>query len=85
MGEKSLRVVDNLPDDTCIDVPHDPEAEAALLQETRERLSMLESHTANPEVVAALQELSEDLYSIIGTLSVVEEYECDKEFHNLEE
>lgn len=76
MGCDDPRAVINQPDDGCIDVPHTPEAEAALIQEVRERLSMLERHTANPEAVMALQKTNEDLAAIMGNVANTEEYRC---------
>jgi len=70
------RAVTSQPDDGTIDVPHTPEAEAALFQETRERMSMLERHTADPLAVSSLQQLNDDLEQIMLTVANTEEYEC---------
>lgn len=62
--------------DAIIDVPHTPEAESELMQEVKERLSHLETHTANPEAVASLQQLNEDLHAVMANVSTTEEYGC---------
>lgn len=64
------------PEGGVIDVPHTPEAESALLQECRERLSLLESHIADPLAVGALQNLDGDLASFMSNVAATEEYEC---------
>jgi len=67
------------PEDGTIDVPHDPDAEAALIQELRERIGMLSTHVANPEEVMLLEDLDNDLEQLMFTLSKAEEYECNCE------
>lgn len=72
---EQLRVT--TPGDEIIHVPHEPEAEAALLQETRERLSHLETrHLVDPEAVASLKSLDEDLEAIMTNMAAHDVYEC---------
>lgn len=47
MTDKDRSVVDNI-EDGSIDIPHTVEGELALLQETKERLSMLKRHSDEP-------------------------------------
>lgn len=69
--------------DVVLDIPHEPDAEAALFQECRERLSKLKRHVALPDAVMALESTSDDLYSIMGSLSQTESYECSDDCQNI--
>lgn len=62
--------------DAIIDVPHTPEAESELFQEVRERLSHLETHTDDPQAVASLQGLNEDLHAVMANVSETDEFRC---------
>lgn len=81
ISEPEPRAVTSQPEDGCIDIPHEPDAEAALIQETRERLAMLETHTADPEAVMALQQANEDLEAIMANVASTEEYKCSQDSH----
>lgn len=76
-SEQEPRAITSQPEEGVIDVPHTPEAEAALFQETRERLARLERHTADPQAVMALQNLNDDLEAIMRNVAATDEYECN--------
>lgn len=69
------RVTDDIGH-AVMDIPHNPDAEAALVQETRERLAMLQRHVGSPEAVASLEQLDEDLEAIMYTIARTDKYEC---------
>lgn len=75
MGDKPRAVVTQ-PEDGCIDIPHTTEAEAALVQEMRERCSMLKAHVADPEAVQNLEQLDALLEWLKFCMNETEEYEC---------
>lgn len=82
--DQGRRVVSNIEDGT-IDIPHTPEGDLALFQETRERLSILERHVGGPQEVAALQRVSEDLWAVMSNIAATEEYECSDDCGRLVE
>lgn len=63
-------------DDAVLDIPHEPMAEASLIQETRERLSMLKNHVAEPEAVGKMNQLDKVLENLMFTVSETDEYKC---------
>lgn len=79
MGNKTHRAVSSQPEEGTIDVPHEPGSEAALLQETRERLAMLEGHLTKPEQVKRLMAADKCLEKLVANLSDCPIYECDCE------
>ena len=83
MSSTKKRAIVAQPDDGTIDVPHDPDAEAALIQETRERIAMLSTHSGNLEFtsteVILLEDLDDDLEQLLSVLVTTDEYRCNCE------
>lgn len=73
-----------LPEGAMIDVPHEPQEEAALIQEVRERLSHIRvHHIVEPkrfyEAEASLQKLDQDLEAIMHAIAQTGEFgDCDQ-------
>lgn len=64
------------PDEGAVDVPHSPEPESTLFQETAERLAMLKDHTADPETASKLDQLADEMTAVAQNVYQTEEYNC---------